>query len=655
MDVDFSLYYSSVDIDYLWSSLKGIINDSITLYVPKVKRPSYKYPRWFTGEIKHHLHQLRSLRRKWRSSGDHPLHLSKVRSLEFSLQEEITTARSRFEAALVHKFAFSNDNAIFKYIHGLLKSNALPNTVTFGGESATSDVDKAHLFNTFFHSVFSSDVSSPPFSSLSEPALSLDAIDITVQDVYSALISLDPSKTTGIDGIPARLLKFCATPLCSPIHHLFTQCFEQSYLPLEWRTHMITPIHKSGDKRNVTNYRPISLVCCISKVLEKIIFDKIAEFIQLHFISSQQFSFLKGRSTLQQLVAYLSTILVSFSESCQTDVIFLDIRKAFDTVSHSLLLEKVWNAGITGSTWEFLRAYLSSRLQCVSINNCKSALLPVLSGVPQGSLLGPLLFIIYINDLPLMAKFSSLFLFANDSKCSKSVRSATDSDQLQQDLNNIHEWSLSSNLVFNFKKSSLVTFCPARRTPLDFSYHLNGQSIPRTHSVRDLGVLFSSDLSWGEHIRSIASRGYQTIGLLRRAFPASTPVRTKKLLFLSLVLPKLTYCSPIWRPNLIKDILLLESVQRRATKFILNDYSSDYKTRLTSLKLLPLMYRLELNDIMFFVSSLRNPSPHFDISDYFSFCNHSISTRSSTSFKLQHSLPPSSQLRHSFFHRLPIL
>lgn len=154
------------------------------------------------------MHQLRSLWRKWWTSSDHPLHLSKVRSLKFTLQDEITTARSRFEAVLVDKFAFSNNNAIFKYIHGLLKLNALPNTLTFGSESVTSDVDKAHLFNTFFHSVFLSDVSSPSFSSLSQPALCLDAIDITVQDVYSALITLDPSKATGIDGIPARLLNF---------------------------------------------------------------------------------------------------------------------------------------------------------------------------------------------------------------------------------------------------------------------------------------------------------------------------------------------------------------------------------------------------------------------------------------------------------------
>ena len=131
---------------------------------------------------------------------------------------------------------------------------------------------------------------------------------------------------------------------------------------------MITPIHKSGDKSSVTNYRPISLLCCISKVLEKVVFAQIADFVQHLFVSPCQFGFLKNRSTLQQLVAFLSTILDSISENCQTDVIHLDIRKAFDTVSHSVLLRKVWNAGITGSTWEFLKAYLSSHLQCVSVS-----------------------------------------------------------------------------------------------------------------------------------------------------------------------------------------------------------------------------------------------------------------------------------------------
>uniref|UniRef100_A0A1X7U9N4 Reverse transcriptase domain-containing protein n=1 Tax=Amphimedon queenslandica TaxID=400682 RepID=A0A1X7U9N4_AMPQE len=133
--------------------------------------------------------------------------------------------------------------------------------------------------------------------SLQTPAQTLDSIEISIEDVLSALVSLNPSKATGIDGIPAHLLKSCATPLCEPIHHLFVQCFAQSYLPLEWRTHLITPIHKSGNKSSVTNYRPISLLCCISKVLEKIIFDKIADFIQPHFVSPRQFGFLKNRPT----------------------------------------------------------------------------------------------------------------------------------------------------------------------------------------------------------------------------------------------------------------------------------------------------------------------------------------------------------------------
>ena len=155
LDTDFSHYYSSTDIEYLWSTLKGIIDISVELYVPKVWCTSQKYPKWFNGEIRHHLHQLHSLRRKLCKSNNCSLYLSKVGILEDTLQGEIATARSNYEAALVDEFAFSNDNAIYKHICGLLNSNSLPNIVTFEGKSESTDKGRAHLFNSFFHSVFS--------------------------------------------------------------------------------------------------------------------------------------------------------------------------------------------------------------------------------------------------------------------------------------------------------------------------------------------------------------------------------------------------------------------------------------------------------------------------------------------------------------------
>ena len=188
------LFYT--DIEYLWSTLKGIIDISIELYVPKVRCTSRKYPKWFNGEIRHHLHQLHSLRRKLHKSNNCSLYFSKVDILEDTLQGEIFTARSNYEAALVDEFAFSNDNAIYKHIRGLLNSNSLPNIVTFEGKSESTDKGRAHLFNSFFHSVFSPITEPlPSSSSLTQPALSLEDFSITIHDVFSALTSLDPSNT----------------------------------------------------------------------------------------------------------------------------------------------------------------------------------------------------------------------------------------------------------------------------------------------------------------------------------------------------------------------------------------------------------------------------------------------------------------------------
>ena len=446
------------------------------------------------------------------------------------------------------------------------------------------------------------------------------------------------------------MLKFCATALYQPIHHLFTLSLLQHYIPVEWRAHCITPIHKSGDRSLVKNYRPISLLCTISKVLEKVIFNAVAEFAT-QFITSSQFGFLRQHSSLQQLLVFLHNILSSSSHS---DVVYLDFKKAFDSVSHNELLVKLWKFGITGNLWSWFRGYLLHRSQCVCINKVFSSTLPVISGVPQGSILGPLLFLIFINDLPMSAPSCHLLLFADDAKCVKSINGLDDYRALQQDLHNLTSWSYQWNLHFNESKCALLRFTPRSVDPsYNQTYFINNYPVATKESHKDLGVLISKDLSWEDHYDYMLSKAYKTFGLLRRSFAKALSIHTKKVLYISLVRSKLSYCSPIWRPQHLKDIQLLETLQRRATKFILNDYKSCYRSRLLTLHMLPLMMQLEIIDILFFVTSIKHPTERFDILEYVTFS--SASTRSSSKCKLVHTLSRINRDRHFYFNRLPRL
>ena len=196
---------------------------------------------------------------------------------------------------------------------------------------------------------------------------------------------------------------------------MFTISLRYGIVPTGWKVHKIVPVFKAGDPSSVKNYRPISLLSNISKVLERLVFNKIISHVNTS-ISSLQFGYTENSSTLQQMLLFIDSIV---NHPSQTDVIYLDISKAFDTVSHGILLSKLRHFGISGSLWAWFKNYLSNRYQRVSINNNLSHTLPVVSGVPQGSILGPVLFLIYMNDITSSTRHSQLLIYADDTKCFK--------------------------------------------------------------------------------------------------------------------------------------------------------------------------------------------------------------------------------------------
>ena len=591
---------------------------------------------------------LSTQRRAYRRSPT-PHNLSRLQQAEEHFQENITQAKSNYESSLINNYAFGANSVIYRYIRSLSKSKSIPSTVYLGTSAAMCDKSKAKLFNLYFHSVFNKESQPIPDYNASEQQYnSLCSFTITEADVFETLSQLDTSKAVGIDGIGPKILKHCAASLSHPLCHLFNISLSNGSVPQEWKTHIIIPIHKSNDRSLVNNYRPISLLSNISKVLERLIFNNISKFV-FQSISPVQFGFIQGRSTTQQLLSFLSFIYEAISHGHQTDVVYLDFRKAFDMVQHSRLLTKLWKVGICGNLWKWFKSYLTNRKHCVRITNTLSDTLPVLSGVPQGSILGPLLFLIYVNDLPATASSSQPFLFADDTKLLKTIFQPSDILLLQKDLDSFNNWSIVNELYFGIPKCVFLSF----NSKLSSSYHIDSNALSHPSEHRDLGIQMSSDLSWSSHYNMICSKAYRSLALLRRSFGSFGTIEARRSLYLALVRSQLTYCSQLWNPYLIKDILTLERVQRRATKYILNDYTSDYRLRLLKLKLLPLMYTLDYYDLLFFVKSLKQPSDHFNILNYVAFSNSR--TRSATAHKLRHNYSPNNKIRNSYFNRLPRL
>lgn len=614
------------------------LNEIVDSCIPKIKINDKNTPPWIDGSVIHLVRKKNETRKKAIKTNS-PYYHEKYQVLRRQCKSTIESKYKQYIASLNSSLQ-ENPKRFWSFYKSKKKTESIPSTVKFRDQHHQSPSSQAEAFNQYFHSVFSSDNFSIPTSDYDLPpenspqdnpnATELNS-EISVSEVEILLRNLDPNKACGADAFPTRILKECALVLAPSVCKLFNKSFSSGKLPQQWKEALVIPIHKKGDKDLVNNYRPISLLCIISKVLERCVFNRLMFHLHL-FVSDHQHGFLKGRSTVTQMLVFLHKIEEALDSSLQTDIIYLDLSKAFDSVSHPRLLHKLQLAGVSGPIYSWLADYLNNRNQRVLVKSVISNPLPVTSGVPQGSILGPLLFIWYINDLPdLLSRDTLIYLFADDTKLARIINSQSDATQLQGDINKVSSWSLNWKMNFNPDKCESLSIT-RKKHPIVNDYVIDGNPIVRKDSLKDLGVVTTTTLKWGLHISNVCTKAQQMLGFLHRTSDPGFGIQVKRCLYMSLVRSHLGYASEVWSPLSGKDLRMVEGIQRRATKFILG-YTNDnltYKDRLVTLKLLPISYWHELKDLVFFFK-LINGFYDIDISQFVSPKIVVRSTRSSSS------------------------
>ena len=479
--------------------------------------------------------------------------------------------------------------------------------------------------------------------------------------VNVSLECLNPNKAAGYDGFRPQVVRKVISYISEPLTYVFNLSLNVGIFPEKLKIAKVVPIYKKGDQNQFVNYRPVSVLSCFSKILERLMFNRVQTFLTKHnVLTNSQYGFRPGHSTELALIEAVEKLRSSIDNNNTCIGVFLDLSKAFDTIDHGILLQKLERYGIRGICLNWFKSYLSDRLQFTSFNNVESNFQTVRCGVPQGSILGPLLFIIYMNDITMISKKAEVVLFADDTNI---FFTGNDPYELESSVVNelslFSDWFMANKLSLNISKTNFMVFNNSRHHVFNIS--INGQKLDPSKSVKFLGVIIDNKLTWQEHINNISSkiaRGIGVIGRLRHLLPK----RILRTIYLTLVYPHLMYCSTVWSCTKTSYLHNLVLLQKRVVRYISLSGPRDHTSELyKSLNLLKLFDMINLNIASFTYRFMHNLLPK-SFSEFFtknslvhnyftrqSHLLHSIATRTSSSqltlsykaIKLWNSLPDS--------------
>ena len=453
----------------------------------------------------------------------------------------------------------------------------------------------------------------------------LDDVIFTTADIQMAMEEIKPYSAPGPDEIPAIVFNRYAKVLAEPVMQIWRLCLDEGIIPEGMVLAIITPIYKGVGKSEPANYRPIALTNHLTKIFERVLRKTILVHLEENaLLNITQHGFTKGRSTISQLLAYYDSILTMLEEKGdkKVDVIYLDFAKAFDKVDHGILLEKLEKVGVTGKLWNWLKTFLTNRLQKVRVDGHLSSAQQVKSGVPQGSVLGPLLFLIMMLDIDANINKAQIGSFADDTKLWHIVKTVNGQIEMQNELSTLYKWAEDNNLTYNEKKFEHLVY---GRSCLKTIYkNTEDTVIIQKDTEKDLGIHFSNSTKFTDHITKMVSDAQRLSSYILRTFKTREKDYMVTLLK-SLIISKLEYACVVWSPVESQLIKLIEGVQHRFTSRIrqFNNYREelgmpicnvDYWTRLKELKIFSLERRRERYMIIYIYKIIIGlcPNPGFE-------------------------------------------
>ena len=640
------------DVNKQWETIKTKIKEATDKHIPSYQTTEKGL--WKKGRIPLTAATRKEIRKKhrlWQRAYETKQEdrTQKWKQQRNKVSKLLKEAEKKLELDIAND-AKLNPKKLWKYVKSKtkVKSSMSPLHNKSTGKLTENEKEQADVLADQFASVMVEEPNEeiPKLADRDLKTPPLYNINITEEMVIKKLKNLNAAKSPGPDGIHPRVLKEIATSIAPALTILYNNTLKHHDVPSDWRTAIITALFKKGDKSDPGNYRPVSLTCIACKILESIIYDHIVKhMIENYLFSNKQYGFISKRSAALQLLNVLEIWCNILDNDGEIDNINMDFQKAFDTVPHKRLLGKLQSYGIRGDVHQWIEAFLRDRKQQVKVNGQSSEWTTITSGVPQGSVLAALLFVIFINDLPENIK-SHLFLFADDCKFFRQIFTVEDTEIMQSDLNTLHNWSIRWLLKFHPGKCVNIRLHLGKQTA-PHTYHLGNDELKNVDEVKDLGVLVDSNLKFKKHITAKVNKANQMWGTIKRTFRYMNKDIFKKL-FSAHVRSQLEYAVQFWSPYLRKDINLIERVQRRATKYIPELKELSYTDRLRRLNMPTLAYR-RLRGAMIEVYKLINI---YDKAVTTSFKTHETSTRGHCQKIYTKAAKKHHPKHHSFHHMI---